>query len=204
MTDKPLSEEAIHEACKPKSDRLNFEDFQNAPRIYTVIKATEGDSEAPIFVYLEGEPRPYKPCKTMIRVLKAAWGTKASDWIGKRLELYGDPTVKWAGVEVGGIRISKVSGIDKPLDLMLTINRGKRSTRRVEPLPTEPTKSEPAKEPAKHDPLPPFRSWLESKGLSETDAQERIGGRTLEEATDEDWKALRAWAKELKLKENEQ
>jgi hypothetical protein len=62
----------------------------------------------------------------------------------------------------------------------------------------------PAPEPKKHDPLPPFRSWLKSNGLTEADAQERIGGRTLEQAGDEDWKALRAWAKELKPKEGEQ
>jgi len=198
MTDKPLSEEAIREACKPKSDRLNFEDFQNAPRIYTVLKATEGDSEAPIFVYLEGEPRPYKPCKTMIRVLKAAWGTKSSDWIGQRVELYGDPTVKWAGVEVGGIRISRVSGIEQPLDLMLTVTRGKRTPRRVDPLPSEEIVSKPV---TQEDRVGKFRLWLESKGLTEANATERLAGRTLDEATDEDWKALRAWAKELKPKE---
>jgi len=195
MTDKPLSEEAIREACKPKSDRLNFEDFQNAPRICTVLKATEGDAEAPIWVYLEGEPRPYKPCKTMIRVLKAAWGTKSSDWIGKRVELYGDPTVKWAGVEVGGIRISRVSGIEQPLDLMLTITRGKRTPRRIDPLP----EIKPAPEPkTKPDPLPAFRAWLDKSGLTEADAVERIGGRTLEEATADDWQTLREWAKETK------
>jgi hypothetical protein len=54
----------------------------------------------------------------------------------------------------------------------------------------------------KPDPVPAFRAWLESKGLTEADATERLAGRTLEEATDEDWKALRAWAKELKPKES--
>ena len=58
------------------------------------------------------------------------------------------------------------------------------------PLPTE-------------DRVAKFLIWLESKGLTEADAIQRLAGRTLDEATDEDWKALRAWAKELKPKESQ-
>lgn len=191
MTDKPLTEEAIRKACEPKSDQLNYEDVQHSPRTYCVLKATEGDSEKPVFVYFEGEPRPYKPCKTMLRVLKAAWGTRSSDWIGKRVELYGDPSVKWGGVEVGGIKISKVSGIDAPLDLMLTVTRGKRAPHHVEPLP------EPKPEVSRTE---WFRGWLAKKELPEADAVAAIGGRTLDEATDEDWAALKVWMKQFAAK----
>jgi len=187
MNDKPLTEEAIRKACEPKSDQLNYEDVQHAPRVYRVLKATEGDSEKPVFVYFEGEPRPYKPCKTMLRVLKAAWGTRSSDWIGKRIELYGDPSVKFGGVEVGGIKISKVSGIDRPLDLILTVTRGKRAPHHVEPLPDPPKKS---------DPITAFRSWLETKQLTEETACQLIEGRTLEQASETDWQVLRGWARE--------
>jgi hypothetical protein len=61
----------------------------------------------------------------------------------------------------------------------------------------------PAPEPQpKPDRLTAFRQWLESSGLTEADATERLAGRTLDEATEEDWQALRAWAKELKPKES--
>jgi hypothetical protein len=60
----------------------------------------------------------------------------------------------------------------------------------------------PAPEPKKHDPIPPFRAWLEKSGLTEADAVARIEGRTLEQATEADWVALREWAKELRPKES--
>lgn len=186
---KELTEEAIREACKPKSDQLNFEDYQGSPRVHRVLRATEGDSEKPVWVYFENEPRPYKPSKTMLRILKAVWGTKASDWIGQYIELYGDPTVKFGGVEVGGIKISKISGIDKPLDMILTVTRGKRAHHRVEPLP-------PPSPPKKLDPITAFRSWLEAKQITEETACEMIGGRSLEHANEADWQLLRAWARE--------
>ena len=50
------------------------------------------------------------------------------------MTLYCDPAVKFGGVAVGGIRISHMTGIDKPVDLMLTTTRSKRSVYTVQPL----------------------------------------------------------------------
>jgi hypothetical protein len=82
------------------------------------------------------ELRPFKPCKSMRRVLIAAWGDKGRDWMGKSMTLYGDNGVRFGGVEVGGIRISHVSGISEPLTLKLTTTRSKRSEYTVQPLAT--------------------------------------------------------------------
>jgi len=188
MTDKTPTEEAMRQSVVPKSDQLNFEDVQSGPLIVRIVKVTEGDKEQPVWIHLEGY-QPFKPCKTMRRLLIAAWGADGRQWAGRSMELYGDPSVKFGGVAVGGIRISRVSHIDRPMELMLSVTRGKRLPHRVDPLPAE-------------DRVGKFRLWLESKGLTEADATERLGGRTLDEATDEDWKALRAWAKELKPKES--
>ena len=70
--------------------------------------------------------RDFVPCKSMRRVLIAAWGDKGADWVGKVMELYGDPSVKWAGEAVGGLRISALSDIAKPLTIALTATRGSR------------------------------------------------------------------------------
>jgi hypothetical protein len=70
----------------------------------------------------------------MRRVLVAAWGDKGKDWIGQRMTLYGDATVKFGGAEIGGIRISHVSGITEALRLKLTTTRSKRAEYVVEPL----------------------------------------------------------------------
>jgi len=60
-------------------------------------------------------------------VLIAAWGDQGKDWVGKIVEVYGDPTVTWAGSAVGGIRISAVSGIAEPLTMAISSARGKRA-----------------------------------------------------------------------------
>jgi len=47
-------------------------------------------------------------------------------WAGRLIELYCEPTVKWAGKEVGGIEISAVSHITKPYRFNVTLNRQQR------------------------------------------------------------------------------
>ena len=70
----------------------------------------------------------------MRRVLAAAWGTDASQWAGRRLTIYCDPEVRYAGKAVGGLRVSHVSHIDKPVTVALTVTRGKREPFTVQPL----------------------------------------------------------------------
>jgi hypothetical protein len=52
------------------------------------------------------------------------------------LRLYGDPDVKFGGQKVGGIRISHLSHIDAPVEVSLTVTRGKRAPFIVQPLTT--------------------------------------------------------------------
>ena len=59
------------------------------------------------------------------------------------MTLYCDPTVRFGGIEVGGIRVSHLSHIDKPLNLALTVTRGKRAQTHVEPLAAPVTPAEP-------------------------------------------------------------
>ena len=95
--------------------------------------ARSASPDQPIDVHLMGH-RPFRPCKSMRRVLIALWGDDGKMWPGKFMRLYCDPSVRFGGVAVGGIRISHVSGIEKPIDLMLTTTRSKRAPYRVEPL----------------------------------------------------------------------
>jgi tryptophan synthase beta subunit len=136
MSEKKMS---LRETIEPKSDQLNYDDLIAGPLTVRVIGLAQGNAEQPVIVRIANadtgaEMRPFKPCKSMRRVLVAAWGDKGKDWIGKYMTLYGDATVKWGGVEVGGIRISHVSGIDAPLALKLTTTRGKRAETVIKPL----------------------------------------------------------------------
>jgi hypothetical protein len=124
----------------PKSDQLNADDLMTGPRTFTIADVRKtGSAEQPVDVLLSEFPpgRPFKPSKSMRRVMVAAWGADAHGYVGHRLTLYRDPTVRFGGQDVGGLRISHMSHIDKPLTLALTVTRGKRAPYRVEPLPDE-------------------------------------------------------------------
>lgn len=114
----------------PKSDQLNAEQLLLGPLTITVSRVTVGASEEqPVTVYYEGDKgRPYKPCKTMRKLLAYAWGSDASQWGGRAMTLFNEPGVKFGGEEVGGIRISHLSDLPQPsLKASLTTTRGKKA-----------------------------------------------------------------------------
>ena len=119
----------------PKSDQLNAEQLLAGPMTITVTDVRIGSAEQPVIVHYEGENgRPFKPCKTMRKVLLFAWGPDGREWIGRSMTLYNDTQVKFGGDEVGGIRISHMSDIDKRVQVSLTATRGKKALHTVEKL----------------------------------------------------------------------
>lgn len=119
----------------PKSDQLNADDLIGSPRIIVVTGVSRGNAESPLVINYEYDNgRPYKPCKTMRKLLIHAWGSDGNLWIGRAMQLYNDPKVKWAGKEVGGIRISHLSHIDKQIKVNLTATRGKKQEYLITPL----------------------------------------------------------------------
>lgn len=121
----------------PKSDRTNADDLLSGPRTIKIVSVGEGPAEGPVAIHYEGENgRPYLPCKSMRRVLITMWGAEGSAYVGKRLTLFCDPSVKFGSEEVGGIRISHAD-IPAPIEIKLTATRGKRKPFRVEPLAPE-------------------------------------------------------------------
>ena len=109
-----------------KSTQLNADDLAGPITIkITGVKVTDGDQ--PTAISYEGDNgRPFFPCKSMRRVLVRAWGANSQDYIGRSIALYNEPTVKWGGKEVGGIRISGVSHIERDFAMPLTITRGQK------------------------------------------------------------------------------
>jgi hypothetical protein len=134
QTEKPTeAKTTLRDTTAPKSDQINYDDFpRGVTRRIRVTGLKAGTAEQPVIMEIvddiTGEPmRPYKPCKSMRRVLIACWGDKGKDWIGKRAVLYGDQDVHFGGVAVGGIRISHVTGIEAPVRCLLATSRSKRS-----------------------------------------------------------------------------
>lgn len=124
----------VSDTIIPKSDQLNADDLIAGPITVTVQGVSAGPSDQPVHIKIDGGRQPYKPCKSMRRVLVRCWGKDASQWVGKSMRLFCDPTVRWAGKEVGGIRISHLSHIDDEMNLMLTVTRGTRNEYTVRPL----------------------------------------------------------------------
>ena len=127
----------------PKSDQMNADDLLSGPRTITVTRVTAdaGSAEQPVSVYFTGDNnKPYKPCKSMRRVIVSAWGKQSTVYAGRSLTLYRNPDITFGGEKVGGIEISHMSHIDKPLTLALTRARGKRTSFTVQPLREAPAR----------------------------------------------------------------
>ena len=125
----------ITRTVEPRSDQLNFDDVQAHDLTITISEVKQGGPEQPVELHNKEFPgRPYKPGKSMRRVLIAAWGVEASVYVGRSVRLYGDPTIKFGKDSVGGIRIRALSHITEPLTVPLTVTRGKRAPFTVQPL----------------------------------------------------------------------
>ena len=129
----------MSQIIQPKSDQINADDMISGPMTVTVegVNISPRDDQ-PISIKLQGMAKVFRPCKSMSRVMVQAWGSDASKYAGRSMTLYRDPKVKWGGMEVGGIRISHMSHIDAPLQMMLTHTRSQRAPFKVSPLATAP------------------------------------------------------------------
>ena len=122
-----------------KTDQLNYEDFLGGvTRVVTVAGVKAGTKEQQYDIAIEGDQRVWRPAVTVLKLLVAAWGDDATEWVGRRAELYGDPTITFGRDVVGGIRVSRVSHIAGPVIANLTETRGKRKKHTVETLPDAP------------------------------------------------------------------
>lgn len=138
--------DSLRDTIIPKSDQLNADDLMDISKTITVTKVSRGNSEQPVVInFKDDNGKPYKPGKSMRRVLIHAWGDDGRLWVGKSLTIYTDPGVKFGGVAVGGIRISHMTDINRTLEIALTTTRGKRSPYTVKPLKLDaPASTEPA------------------------------------------------------------
>ena len=126
----------ITSTLEAKSNQLNTDDLIAGPRTIAITKVAAGRDDQPVAISFDGDQgKPWYPCKSMRRVLVAAWGPDASQYVGRRVKLFRDPSVTYGGIQVGGIRISHLSELETPLSIALTVTRQKRAPYKVLPLP---------------------------------------------------------------------
>lgn len=125
---------SLRDTIVPKSDQLNSDTLLAGPITVTITDVRRGTADQPIDIHITDGHQPWKPCKSMRRILISAWGENGKAWIGKSMTLYCEPSVKFGGVAVGGIRVSALSHIESDLAISLTTTRGKRSPFTVKKL----------------------------------------------------------------------
>lgn len=164
----------LNRTIEPKSDQLNADDLLSCTKDITVtaVKLHSSDDQ-PVSIHYEGDDgRPYKPCKSIRRVLIHAWGSNGNDWIGRSMRLYCDPEVKFGGSKVGGIRVSHLTHIGRPVTMNLTVTRAKRKPYTVEPM------EQPDKPPYPDDlfaeKLPAIRQTIEAGKMTPEQAISRL------------------------------
>jgi hypothetical protein len=124
------------ETIVPKSDQINADDLIGGRSLtITVTKVDIKMDEQPVTIHFEGDGgKPYRPGKSMRRVLVNVWGPDANAYVGRSMTLYRDDKVVFGGVAVGGLRISHMSHMDHEVTMALTATRAIRKPFVVKPL----------------------------------------------------------------------
>lgn len=143
----------LTKALAPKSDQLDFADIEGMPpQVFTITDVSENGTELadqqPVNITLAEFPRVWRPSKGMLRVLADNWGKDVKVWIGRRVELYGDPEVYFGREKRGGTRISRLSHISGRKTTLINPRGGRGAYWSVDPLPDAPA---PTPEPSPMD-----------------------------------------------------
>ncbi len=155
----------ISDTLAPNSDQLDAVDLLGGPQTFTISKVSKGNPEQPVQVHLVEFDRPWRPGKSMRRVMVACWGPDANQYVGRSVRLWCDPKVAFGGQDVGGVRILALSHIDKPRGIPLLVSRGKSATYKVDVLKVD--QKQPEK--ASADMLAKLITLFDSKGVPENE-----------------------------------
>lgn len=128
----------ITDTIDPKVDQLTADHLigRSLTIRVTAVKLNGGDQPCDIHYEQDGG-LPYRPGKSMRRVLVHVWGGDVNKYVGRSMRLYRDDDVQFGGLKVGGIRISHMSHIDSPQTLALTAKKGSKKAFKVLPLVEE-------------------------------------------------------------------
>jgi hypothetical protein len=156
-----------------KSDQLNSEDLLGGPITVqiTAVKVNLKEDQQPVSVSYKGDNnKPWKPSKTMRKVLMMKWGDDETLFVGRHLTLFRDPTITWAGQAVGGVSISHMSDMQSDERFMLASSRGQKKALKIEHLKTK------SAEEVAQDKLNKASSWVSQSKLeiSELDSADMI------------------------------
>ncbi len=149
-----------------RSDQLNADDLLAGPMTATVKRVRAGDNEQPIWIDLDCWSQPWKPSKTMRRVLVECWGTNGAAYVGRSVTLFRNPDIKFGGIKVGGIEISHLSHIERPHEIALAVSRGKKQIYTIRPMQAKQQKPN-AAQPVATPGMTPVVDAMRAKSLNQ-------------------------------------
>jgi hypothetical protein len=132
----------ITDTIEPKVDQLTADHLIGRTITIRITDVRLVAGEQPCEIRYEGDNGlPYRPGKSMRRVLVHCWGRDERQYAGRSLTLFRDDDVQFGGLKVGGIRISHMSHIAAPVIMALTAKKGSKKAYKVLPLVDAPDKA---------------------------------------------------------------
>ena len=121
------------------STQINAVDLA-IPMVVTITGSSKGpDIKQPVNLEVAEFPgRVYRPCKSMRRLIVEAWGMDTKTYVGRKIKLYNEKSVKFGTSATGGIRIKGLSHIDKAFTSPQMESQRKYVTYAVEKLADGP------------------------------------------------------------------
>lgn len=127
----------ITDTIQVKSNQITSDDLVGRTLNITVTRVeVNKSSEQPVSIFFENcAKKPFKPCKTVRKVLSALWGPDSAQYVGKSMVLYCDPSVMFGSDAVGGVRVSHMSHIGKDIiKVPLITKKGRKGVVTIQPL----------------------------------------------------------------------
>lgn len=94
------------------SEVIRFVDLGDKDHTVKIVKVTKGKvvgtggkSSGKAMIHFEGKEKPLGAGTAVLSAIARLYGNDTRDWIGKSITIYGDPTVKFGGEAVGGVRV---------------------------------------------------------------------------------------------------
>ena len=139
----------VTELAAPKTDQLNADHLIPGPLqgVIVSVRKTRANDKDCIEVGLSSFRLPWRPCKTMVRLLMDVWGPDAEAWIGRGVKLYRDAEVRFGTDTVGGIRIGGLSHVRGSFTAKVKTSKQNQKPYQIEKLPDPPPIGQPAADP---------------------------------------------------------
>jgi hypothetical protein len=98
-----------------------------------------GKSSGKGLIYLTGWPKPMSAGSETLTQIANHYGKEVANWVGKWIKIWPDPSVKYGGEKVGGIRIRNTLPNEEDIaKAQVQIERAKKNQKQTPPKRAEP------------------------------------------------------------------